>query len=112
MFFYYTFLEKKIVVTGLHDNIKLPVGKNLYPSIIKVRSDNLLSTTNKMKRYTVFFIVVNALHVSGGFSAHHQELKNCTHSRLYVSGLLAATDSGSSRQVPRYQMLCVQFLSS
>jgi hypothetical protein len=28
-----------------------------------------------MQRYTVFFITVNALHVSGGFSAHHQELK-------------------------------------
>jgi len=24
-----------------------------------------------MQRYTVFFITVNALHVSGGFSAHH-----------------------------------------
>jgi len=28
-----------------------------------------------MQRYTIFFITVNALHVSGGFSAHHQELK-------------------------------------
>jgi hypothetical protein len=35
----------------------------------------LLSITNKMQRYTIFFITVNALHVSGGFSAHHQELK-------------------------------------
>jgi hypothetical protein len=35
----------------------------------------LLSTTNKMQRYTVFFITVNALHVSGGSPAHHQELK-------------------------------------
>jgi len=24
--------------------------------------------------YTIFFIVISALHVSGGFSAHHQEL--------------------------------------
>jgi hypothetical protein len=31
-----------------------------------------------MQRYTILFIAVNALHVSGGFSAHHQELKNCT----------------------------------
>jgi hypothetical protein len=30
--------------------------------------------TNKI-RYTIFFITVNALHVSGGFFAHHQELK-------------------------------------
>jgi len=50
-----------------------------------------------MQRYTIFFITVNALHVSGGSSAHHQELKNCTHT-LYVSGLLAATASGSSKQ--------------
>jgi hypothetical protein len=41
-------------------------------------SNVFLSTTNGMQRYTVFFIVVSALHVSNGFSAHHQELKNCT----------------------------------
>jgi hypothetical protein len=28
-----------------------------------------------MQHYTIFFITVNALHVSGGFSAHHQDLK-------------------------------------
>jgi ABC-type molybdate transport system permease subunit len=54
-----------------------------------------LSTTNKMQRYTIFFIIVNGLHVSGGFSAHHQELKNCTHSIWYVPGLLAATANGT-----------------
>jgi hypothetical protein len=46
-----------------------------------------------MQRYTIFFITVNALRVSGAFSAHHQELKNCTHSIWYVSGWLAATAS-------------------
>ena len=45
-----------------------------------------------MQRYTIFFISVSALKFPGGFSAHHQELKNCTHS------LLAATASGSSKQ--------------
>jgi hypothetical protein len=50
-----------------------------------------------MQRYTIFFITVNVLHVSGGFSAHHQELKNCTHSIWYVPGLLAVTASGSSK---------------
>jgi len=40
-----------------------------------------------MQRYTTFFIIVNALHVSGGFSAHHQEHKNCTHSIWYVRSL-------------------------
>jgi hypothetical protein len=52
-----------------------------------------------MQRYTIFFIIVNALHVSGGFFAHHQELKNCTHSIWYVPGLLAATAIGRSKQV-------------
>jgi hypothetical protein len=52
-------------------------------------------TTNKMQRYTMFVIAVTALHVSGGFSAHHQELKfqNCTHSIWSVLSLLAATAS-------------------
>ena len=44
-----------------------------------------------MQRYTMFFIVVSALHVSSGFSAHHQELKNCTCSIGYLSNLFAAT---------------------
>jgi len=46
-----------------------------------------------MQRYTIFFITVIALHASGGFSAHHQELKTCTYSIGYGPGLLAATAS-------------------
>jgi len=55
----------------------------------------------------MIIMTVNAVHVSGGFSAHHQELKNCTHSIRYIPGLLAATArvgkeltyaSGSSKQ--------------
>jgi hypothetical protein len=57
----------------------------------------LLSTT-KLQRYTIIFIIVHALHVSGGFSAHHQGLKNSTHSLWYVSGLLASTASVSNKQ--------------
>jgi len=49
-----------------------------------------------MQRFTIFFITVNALHVSGGSSAHHQELKNCAYSIGYVPSLLAG--SGSSKQ--------------
>jgi hypothetical protein len=68
----------------------------------------------------IFFITVNAVHVSGGFSAHHQELKNCTYSIWYMSSLLAATASvGSWDKSPTlaskldiYPMLCVQFLRS
>jgi len=51
-----------------------------------------------MQRYTIFFIIVSALHVSGGFSAHRQELKSLTHSIWYVPSLLAATASGTSKQ--------------
>jgi len=47
--------------------------------------------TNKMQRYTIFFITVNALYVTGGFSAHHQELKNCTHRIGYMPSLLGAS---------------------
>jgi hypothetical protein len=33
------------------------------------------STTNKMQLYAMVFITIIALHVSGGSSADHQELK-------------------------------------
>jgi hypothetical protein len=52
----------------------------------------LLSTINNMHRYIIFFIIVDAAHVSGGFSAHHQELKNCTQ-HLVRARLAAATAS-------------------
>jgi hypothetical protein len=42
--------------------------------------------------YNILYYV-NALHVSGGFSAHHQELKNCTQRIGYMSSLHAATAS-------------------
>ena len=66
--------------------------------LLNICSWVILSITNKMQRYTIFFITVNALHVSGGYSTHHQELKNCTQSIWYMSSLLAATASGSSKQ--------------
>ena len=49
-----------------------------------------LCISNKMQRYTIF-ITVNAVRASGGFSAHHQELKNYTHSIGCMSSLPAAT---------------------
>ena len=33
------------------------------------------SITNKRQRYTIYLVLWNALHVSGGSSAHHQKLK-------------------------------------
>jgi len=78
--------------------------------------------TNKMQRYTIFFIAVNALHVSGSFSAHHQELKTVhTASGICQACLLLplAWVSWNSSNSPMlavvasnldiYQMLCVQF---
>jgi len=50
-----------------------------------------------MQRYTIFFITVNALHVSDGFFANHQELKNGTHNIGCMPSLLAATSSSSSK---------------
>jgi hypothetical protein len=47
-----------------------------------------------MQRYTIIFIAVSALHVSGGFSALHQELKLHIQQLVYVK--LAAT--GSSKK--------------
>ena len=44
----------------------------------------LLSITNKMQHYTIIFITVNALHVSGGFSAHHQSSKLYTQQWVYA----------------------------
>jgi hypothetical protein len=37
-----------------------------------------------MQHYTIFFSADDALHVSGGFSAHHQELKLYTQNLIYV----------------------------
>jgi len=55
-----------------------------------------------MQRYTTFFITVNPIHVSGDFSAHHQELKNCTHSIGCMSSLLAATAVAASKLDNKY----------
>ena len=63
-----------------------------------------------MQRYTIFFITVNAVHVSGGFSAHHQEVKTVhTASGISHACLLLAV-AASKHDI--YPMLCVQILSS
>jgi hypothetical protein len=46
-----------------------------------------------MQRYTIFFITVNALQVSGGFSAHHQELKTVHAASGTCQAFFAATAS-------------------
>jgi len=64
-----------------------------------------------MQLYTIFFITVNALHVSGGFSARHQELKNCTHSIGCMSSLELTHANGSSKQAWRIpDAVCTVFV--
>ena len=60
-----------------------------------------------MQRDKIFLITVNALHVSGGFCAHHQELKNCTHSIGYMSSLFAATASWNSPTLDSNKEYCI-----
>jgi hypothetical protein len=62
--------------------------------------------------YTILFIIISALHVSGGLSAHHQELI-----KLYVQPCTAHAkqsqlthDSGKKQtKLDKYPMLCIQF---
>jgi hypothetical protein len=83
-------------------NSKTRRGHNTLTVII------LLSTTNKMQHYTIFFITVNALHVSGRFSTHHQELKTVhTASGICQACLLLPLAVAANK--PTSYMLCVQF---
>ena len=40
-----------------------------------VHRKRISNATNKIQRYTIYLFLWNALHFSGGSSAHHQELK-------------------------------------
>jgi hypothetical protein len=77
------------------------------------------SITNKIQRYTMVFITINALHVSGGSSAHHQELKT-VYTALGICRAFSASyrycefqltqDSGKKqKKLKKYPMLCIQF---
>jgi hypothetical protein len=72
--------------------------------------------TNKMQRCIILFIIVNALHVSSGVSAHHQELKS-EHAALGICQTclllpLAWTSSSppavTANKIDKYLMLHVQ----
>ena len=73
-----------------------------------------------MQRYAIFFIAVNALHVSGGFCAHHQELKTlhaasgiCQACLLLPLAWVSRSDSPTlavaASKLDIYQMLRVEF---
>ena len=67
------------------------------------------------KLQTLFIFLWNALHVWGGSSAHHQELKDCMYSIGYfVKPLLlpATVVAGSRKGLTKYPMLYMQFFSS
>jgi hypothetical protein len=73
----------------------------------------LLSITNMMQHHTTFFIAVNALRVSGGFFARHQELKTVhTASGICQACLLLAVAASrldiyaSPHQTPRKNKTC------
>jgi len=77
-----------------------------------VRSDAILlflSTINKMQRYTIFFIVVSALHVWSGFSAHCWGPKNCTCSIGYLSNLFAAGANVDESELVRNHPRCCTY---
>jgi hypothetical protein len=61
------------------------------------------STTNKLQRYTMYLFLWNSLHVSGGSSAHHQELKTVyTASGTCQAWLLPVT------VVEELQLVCIR----
>jgi hypothetical protein len=61
-----------------------------------------------MQRYTTFFITVSALHVSGGFSAHHQEHKTVHTASGVCQACLLLPVAVAVNKLDN-SMLCVQF---
>jgi hypothetical protein len=58
-----------------------------------------------MQRYTMVFIAINALHVSGGSSAYHQEL-----STAHANQFQLTHNSGKKqKKLDKYPMLYIQF---
>ena len=51
-----------------------------------------------MQRYAMTLIIINALHVSGGSSAHHQELKLYT--AFTASCRFKRQEAVKARQIP------------
>jgi hypothetical protein len=62
-----------------------------------------------MQRYTIFFLTANALYVSGGFSAHHQELKTVHTASGICQACLLLPLAAAASKLDIYQMMCVQF---
>ena len=78
-----------------------------FTPVSKMSGHILLSLSNQMQRYTIFFIAVNAPHVSGGFSAHH----HCCYRQLGWGGTGAnsPTLAVAASKLDAHKMLCVHF---
>jgi hypothetical protein len=99
-------------LVGLSSERQLYMQYGIWRSRDRASLMYSIKYTNKMQCYTVFFITVNALHVSGGFCAHHQWAQNCTHSIWYIAWVSCSnspTLSVAASKLDIYQMLCVQF---
>jgi len=62
-----------------------------------------------MQRYTILFITVNALRVSGGFSAHHQEIKTVHTASGVCQACLLLPLAVAAKKLDIYQLLYVRF---
>jgi len=78
----------------------------------RTRCELFQNITNKMQRYTIYLFLWNSLHVPGGSSAHHQELKTVftasgTLSNFYC--YTATVVAVNSKSLTKYPMLYIQF---
>ena len=64
-----------------------------------------------MQRYKIYLFLWNALHVSGGSSAHHQELKTVRtgDGTGWTSSNSSTTVVGGSKDFTKYPMLYILF---
>ena len=67
-----------------------------------------LNRTNKTQRCIILFIIVNALHVLSGFSAHHQELKSVHAASAISQTYLLLPLAVTANKFDRHLMLRVQ----
>jgi hypothetical protein len=95
----------------------LSIEKGCVVSITP-RPPLLPGKTRDPLHYAMVFITINAVHVLGGSSAHHQELKTI-HSVRYLSSFFcflslswveSTHDSGKKqKKLDKYRTLCIQF---
>ena len=90
------------LITSNHHSVSLTKICHLF--LYSWDSTSLIhsSKTNKMQRYTMVFITINVLHVSGGSSAHHQELKT-----VYTASGMCQAFNASYRYVSELELVCV-----